>query len=153
MYTKEAYLNKVKNNFKCNPKSFYDFVNLKRKTSSKPCELKAYNNKYVFDTEIVECFSKFFASVFSYDNFPQKFSYPYNNQKIDLFVYILVFGDFNLPSISWLSLPDSESMTTLTPSGNSNHFSFNVVNRFCDLDFHQINSVENSYGKILNLAF
>ena len=40
------YLEKISHNFKSNPKSFYDFVNLKRKTSSNPSRIRMNGVEY-----------------------------------------------------------------------------------------------------------
>ena len=66
---------------------------------------------------------------------------------------ILVLGDFNLPSVKWLSLPDSEALTPLTSDANVNLYTFEIVNRFSDINLYQINSVSNCYDRILDLAF
>ena len=77
------YLDKIKNNFKSNPKSFYDFVNLKRKVSSKPSVLKYNNKEFVTGTDIAECYTDFFATTYSSTSCQIKDSYPYKLSQAD----------------------------------------------------------------------
>lgn len=61
----------------------------------------------------------------------------------------LVLGDFNLPFISWFSLPDCPSLTPETP----NDWSADVIKRFADLDLKQVNANFNSLNRILDLVY
>lgn len=58
---------------------------------------------------------------------------------------VFVFGDFNLPSISWSYPPDSYNLVSI----KSNDF----LNGISDLCLYQINNIYNVNGKLLDLVF
>lgn len=62
---------------------------------------------------------------------------------------IFVFGDFNLPQISWKFLPDSFVYTPLMPAAWIEEF----LNKIFDLCLFQINGILNEYGNVLDLVF
>ena len=62
--------------------------------------------------------------------------------------YILVLGDFNLPMISWIRLPDTGFYTALSPCD----WISDVVNHVTSFNLFQINGITNSNNRILDLA-
>lgn len=70
-------------------------------------------------------------------------SFSHNNDSL------VVLGDFNLPFISWFSLPDCPSLTPETP----NDWSADIMKNFADLDLQQINANFNSLNRILDLVY
>lgn len=62
---------------------------------------------------------------------------------------IFIFGDFNLPTVSWKFLPDSFYYTPI----NSNDWMDVFFNNLYDLCLFQFNGVYNEYGKLLDLVF
>ena len=73
-----AYLEKVKNNFKRDPKSFYKFVNSKRKCSGYSSVMKLHNIESGDDDVISNMFANFFASTYSNDQYDTSKGYPYH---------------------------------------------------------------------------
>ncbi|XP_075162980.1 uncharacterized protein LOC142235603 [Haematobia irritans] len=65
---------------------------------------------------------------------------------------IVVLGDFDLPMVSCLDLPDTEALTPLTTSGGSEWVT-TFLDIFLDDGLCQINGVLNFFGKILDLVF
>ncbi|XP_055543233.1 uncharacterized protein LOC129728797 [Wyeomyia smithii] len=61
----KSYVLKVHTNLKCNPKSFWNFVNSKRKYSAIPPTTFLDDEKSNSDADTCEQFAKFFASVFA----------------------------------------------------------------------------------------
>ena len=62
---------------------------------------------------------------------------------------IFVFGDFNLPSVSWNHLPDTPNMVPIYTNLHSDNF----LNELSDLCLFQMNYIQNNKGKILDLVF
>ncbi|XP_037811948.1 uncharacterized protein LOC119603822 [Lucilia sericata] len=71
------YILKVKANFKSNPKSFYQFVNTKRRISGYPSMMKLDDMESSKDSEICDMFADFFSSSYSNKCLNQLSSYPY----------------------------------------------------------------------------
>lgn len=63
---------------------------------------------------------------------------------------IVIFGDFNLSTVNWSLLPESEF---LSPSNVNRTFEINVIDSFFSLDLVQVNKCFNRLGKILDLVF
>lgn len=61
---------------------------------------------------------------------------------------ILILGDFNLPTISWLPLPETGYFTALTPSDWTSDF----INIISSLSLLQINGITNSINRTLDLV-
>lgn len=62
---------------------------------------------------------------------------------------VLVFGDFNLPLISWTFLNDSFYYTPIISNENTDDF----INNLSDLCLFQINGVRNDHERLLDLVF
>lgn len=75
------YLNKMKANLKNDPKSFYSFVNSKRRSVEFPTTMKLNNIESSDDTSISNMFAEFFASTYSSTVFNKSNQYPYVIQK------------------------------------------------------------------------
>lgn len=73
----ESYLSKIKNNFKCDPKSFYKFVNSKRKSTAYPSTMKYGGRESADDKEICNMFADFFATTYSDVQYDDTEAYPY----------------------------------------------------------------------------
>ena len=71
------YLFKVKRNFKNNPKSFYQFVNSKRRVSGYPSMMKFGDKVSSNDADICDMFAAFFSSAYSDKKLHQHSNYPY----------------------------------------------------------------------------
>ena len=71
------YLSRIKRNFRLNPKSFYNFVNSKRRVSGYPPMMKYENNESSQDTKICDMFADFFSSSYSNKKFCKFSNYPY----------------------------------------------------------------------------
>ena len=63
--------------------------------------------------------------------------------------YIIVLGDFNLPNITWFKNPDSCFQIPSSRSESSIEF----IDSIADLGLFQINSIPNTFGKLLDLVF
>ncbi|XP_075167903.1 uncharacterized protein LOC142240069 [Haematobia irritans] len=63
---------------------------------------------------------------------------------------LVVLGDFNIPSASWLHSSESNS---LIPIISNNNISNNFLNSLLNLGLFQINNIFNSHGKLLDLVF
>lgn len=72
------YINKMKNNFKLNPKSFYEFVNSKRRTREFPPVLKYQHCEADDDNVISNMFAEFFATTYSDSRYDISNTYPYH---------------------------------------------------------------------------
>ena len=64
--------------------------------------------------------------------------------------YILVVGDFNLPSITWTLDPDD---MMLVPTNVSSTIEKIVIDSFLSNNLLQINNITNFFGKFLDLVF
>lgn len=71
------YLIKIKNNFKNDPKSFYKFVNSKRRATDFPSVMKYEDLESSDDKAISNMFADFFASTYSLAAFNNNNLYPY----------------------------------------------------------------------------
>ncbi|XP_046806162.1 uncharacterized protein LOC124419723 [Lucilia cuprina] len=72
------YIFKVKTNFKNNPKSFYQFVNSKRRISGYPSMMKSGDSESSIDSEICDMFADFFSSSYSKKSLNILSNYPYS---------------------------------------------------------------------------
>lgn len=72
------YLDTLKCQFKSDPKSFYNFVNSKRKCSNYPSSIKVDNVVLVEKDTIANAFADFFASTYSTDFYDRLNPYPYS---------------------------------------------------------------------------
>lgn len=72
-----VYLNRMKENFKSDPKSFYKFVNSKRNSSSYPSMVRLNGVEFSGDEPISNAFAEFFASTYSDSMFDFNSSYPF----------------------------------------------------------------------------
>lgn len=79
----KSYLLKVRDNFKNDPKSFYNFVNLKRRTSSKPSRIRNNGIEFSDDQSIANCFADFFETTYSSHSFDSGTSYPYSISSVN----------------------------------------------------------------------
>lgn len=80
-----AYLKRIANNFRNNPKNFYRFVNIKRNSSPIPTRVVMNNVEYTDSKSIANCFADFFSSVYSNTSIPENYYYPYRIHSIDPF--------------------------------------------------------------------
>lgn len=71
------YLCKVRNNLKKDPKSFYNFVNSKRRSTDFPQIMKFGNIESAEDITISNLFADFFASTYSSSKYINTNQYPY----------------------------------------------------------------------------
>lgn len=62
---------------------------------------------------------------------------------------VILVGDFNLPSVSWIATPDSNNLVPTRSSDSSAEF----INSLFDNCLFQVNSIRNSYGRLLDLIF
>lgn len=62
---------------------------------------------------------------------------------------IIVLGDFNLPRVSWHSLPESQSLIPLPDSDQST----DILNSLTGLNLFQLNHIINSRSRILDLMW
>lgn len=58
-----------------------------------------------------------------------------------------------MPSFRRLPLQDSEVLNPLKSEVNNNQYTFEVINRFCGINLHQRNSVNNSHDRLLDISF
>lgn len=72
------YLNKMKSKFNRDPKSFYMFVNSKRKSSIYPSVMKYRNQESSDDKVISNMFAEFFSNTYSSDSYNIDMKYPYD---------------------------------------------------------------------------
>lgn len=77
------YINNMRNNFKSDPKSFYNFVNSKRKSSLCPSKIRLNGVEHTDGKDMADCFADFFASVYSTATFQNDFQYPYCIKPLD----------------------------------------------------------------------
>lgn len=81
------YINKVKYNFKRNPKSFFKFVNSKRKSTGFPSSMKFNQNESSDDAVISNLFADFFSTTYSNATYNDSADYPYtisSNQSVSI---------------------------------------------------------------------
>lgn len=71
------YLNRMKSNFKRDPKSFYKFVNSKRRSQEFPPAMKYGNSESADDSVVSNLFADFFASTYSNSKYCSTIVYPY----------------------------------------------------------------------------
>lgn len=71
-----CYIIKMRNNFKTDPRSFYNFVNVKRKSNSFPPVMKLNNCESYDDLEISNMFADFFSSTYTDDEQPDFNQHP-----------------------------------------------------------------------------
>lgn len=71
------YLNKIKVNFKRDPKTFYSFVNSKRKAVGYPTVLKYLSYESSNDLAISNMFADFFATTYSDSHYDDTNDYPF----------------------------------------------------------------------------
>lgn len=71
------YLGRVRDNFRKDPRSFYKFVNLKRRASSRPSRIRMNGMEFSDDQSIADCFADFFESTYSSRSFDPSSFYPY----------------------------------------------------------------------------
>lgn len=72
------YLTKMKHSFKHNPRSFFTFVNSKRKNCGTPTFMKDLSTESSNESEISNLFAEFFASTYSNAEFDDDEPYPFN---------------------------------------------------------------------------
>lgn len=103
-YAYNNYLYKIKNNLKSDPKSFYRFVNSKRRSNEFPNTMKYNGSEKSDDTSISNMFAEFFASTYSFSSFNNTSQYPYN-VPASSFISIPFIHDHivlnNLKSLKW----------------------------------------------------
>lgn len=74
----QNYLQNVKSNFARDPKTFFNFVNCKRKSSGFPKVMKYLGTESSDDSMISDMFANFFASTYSTAAFDTSLIYPYD---------------------------------------------------------------------------
>lgn len=82
-----SYLDKIKNNFKSDPKSFYNFVNSKRRSTAFPSVMKFLDIESGDDLIISNMFADFFSTTYSDACYDESNSYPFSeslNQSISI---------------------------------------------------------------------
>ena len=72
------YLTRMKHNLKQNPKSFYNFVNSKRRSRIYPNSLKFGSISADDDLSISNIFADFFATTYSTKNYDKSVLYPFH---------------------------------------------------------------------------
>lgn len=104
------YINKMKNNLKDDPKSFYKFVNSKRRSVDFPSTMKYNGLESSDDISISNMFAKFFASTYSSSLFNNS-QYPYSIEQ-STSIIIPSLNEVNVSSnlsklkMSYVSGPD-----------------------------------------------
>lgn len=71
------YLNKIQNNIKYDPKSFYNFINSKKRTTGYPTVMKFNQNESCDATCISDLFADFFSTTYSDATYDKNGNYPF----------------------------------------------------------------------------
>ena len=69
-----------------------------------------------------------------------------NIKTTDVFISL---GDFNLPSVSWFSLPETDFLTPICP----NDWSSDFFQSFFEINLYQLNHIQNINNRTLDLVF
>lgn len=88
------------------------------------------------------------ANIFKYNAFIESLSTVSSTS--DIIDNILVFGDFNLPNLQWIS---NDSDNTLDATNFQNERDECIVHGTADNFLHQINFVKNKNNRLLDLIF
>ena len=101
------YLRKMKNNFQKSPKSFYKFVNSKRKVRQFPSSMKLGCRESGDHLEIANLFADFFQNTYSKPSSNHNDNYAYNISRLNYFPQIILSEEEFLNGL--LSLKSSNS--------------------------------------------
>lgn len=99
-----AEIYKTECSLKSDPKKFYNFVNVRRKTSSFPSVMSLNQKNATNSDEIVDLFADYFGSVYTSHNDNVNFSSDHSNSS--LFIPKLVFSE-DIVRLALEKLPDS----------------------------------------------